>query len=456
MCPHYRQTLFKEQIIMFFGKERFKFVFIGAGSTVFTLNLAGDILMEPSIKGGVLTLADIDEKKLDDAVAGVKGLVDFTKKDFRVERHTHYSTALDDADFVFFTYAVGSIESWKQDIAISTKYGVAQSVGDTIGPGAMIRILRSVPLALEIAHKMEKVCPEAYIINYTNPEGAQCLAVQAYSRIRTFGLCHGTPDTAAKLAKEVFKAPEERFRYEAGGVNHLTWFTKMTIDGVDVYPRLREALKESGFDKEEPVSMDLFRVFGLYPAPGDRHVSEFFSAFLKDRVMRERDLIWKNNDFAAVDSWRDKDFENLDELINKQRGFEKFFQGSGETAVHFIRALASGQISTEMVNMRNRGYIRNVSEGMIVEVPAFIDHFGIHPQVIGDLPPGIAAKCDALGREYELLVSAAVNCDLGLVLQAAYLDPLCANCDYPETLVADLIRQNLNLLPEGWKQYFHV
>jgi alpha-galactosidase len=441
---------------MFFGRERFKFVFIGAGSTVFTLNLAGDILTEPSIKGGVLALVDIDEKKLDDTVAGVKRLVSFTKGDFRVERHTHYAAALDDADFVFFTYAVGSIEAWKQDIEISTKHGVAQSVGDTIGPGAMIRILRSIPLALEIAHKMEQVCPEAYIINYTNPEGAQCLAVQAYSKIRTFGLCHGTPGTAAMLAKEVFKVPVERFRYEAGGVNHLTWFTKMTIDGTDVYPRLQEALKKSGLDKQEPVSADLFRVFGLYPAPGDRHVSEFFSAFLKDRVMRERNLAWKNNDFAAVDSWRDRDFKNLDELINKRQGFEKFLRGSGETAVHFIKALASGQISTEMVNMRNRGYVGNVSDGMIVEVPAFIDHFGLHPQVIGDLPAGIAAKCDALGREYELLVSAAVNRDMDLVLQAAYLDPLCANCDYPEDLVTDLIRQNLNLLPEEWKGYFRV
>jgi alpha-galactosidase len=441
---------------MFFGRERFKFVFIGAGSTVFTLNLAGDILTEPSVTGGVFALVDIDERKLDDAIAGVKGLVDFTKRDFRVERHTHYSTALDDADFVFFTYAVGSIESWKQDIEISTKHGVAQSVGDTIGPGAVIRILRSIPLALEIAHKMEQVCPDAYIINYTNPEGAQCLAVQAYSKIRTFGLCHGTPNTAARLAKEVFKAPVERFRYEAGGVNHLTWFTKMTIDGTDVYPQLREALKESGLDKQEPVSADLFRVFGLYPAPGDRHVSEFFSAFLKDRVMQERNLTWKNNDFVVIDNWRDRDFKNLDELINKRQGFEKFLRGSGETAVHFIKALASGQITTEMVNMRNQGYVGNVSSGMIVEVPAFIDHFGLHPQVIGDLPPGIAAKCDALGREYELLVSAAVNCDMELVLQAAYLDPLCANCDYPEDLVTDLIRQNLNLLPEEWEGYFRV
>jgi alpha-galactosidase len=438
---------------MFFGRKRFKFVFIGAGSTVFTLQLAGDILMEQFIDGGTLALVDIDEKKLKDVTEGVKRLVTHTGRDFAVESHTHYSTALKDADFIFFTYAVGSIESWKQDIEICTRHGVAQSVGDTIGPGAMIRILRSIPLALEIAHRMEEVCPEAYIINYTNPEGAQCLAIQAYSKIRCFGLCHGTPGTASELAEKVFKVSENRLKYEAAGVNHLTWFTRLSIDGEDVYPKLWKALESSEFGKKQQVSLDLYRIFGLYPAPGDRHVEEFFSAFLKDRVMKERDLAWKNNDFKAVDSWREQDRVKLEGLIRENKGHEAFFQGSGETATHFIKALATGEVTTEMVNLQNKGYIENVSRDMIVEVPAFIDSFGLHPQTVGRLPAGIAAKCDILGREYDLLVASAVNCDRDLLLQAAYLDPLMANCDYPEKLLEEILRENLRYLPEGWRKY---
>ncbi|MDR1176747.1 MAG: hypothetical protein LBK83_14890 [Treponema sp.] len=438
---------------MFFGKKRFRFVFIGAGSTVFTLKLAGDLLMEKYIDGGVLALVDIDEKKLEEVTEGVKRLAAYTGRDFTVESHTHYSAALKDADFVFFTYAVGSIESWKQDIEICTKHGVAQSVGDTIGPGAMIRILRSIPLALDIAHKMEEVCPEAYIINYTNPEGAQCLAIQAYSKIRCFGLCHGTPDTARDLAEKVFGVSPERLKYEAAGVNHLTWFTRLSIDGEDVYPKLRKALETSGFGQREQVSRDLYRIFGLYPAPGDRHVEEFFSAFLKDSVMKERNLEWKNNDFRAIDEWREHDRENLEGLIKENRGHEKFLDGSGETATHFIKALAAGEVTTEMVNLQNRGYIENVSRNMIVEVPAFIDFFGLHPQSVGKLPAGIAAKCDILGREYDLLVDSARNCDKDLLLQAAYLDPLTANCDYPERLLNELIRENLQYLPAGWKKF---
>jgi alpha-galactosidase len=442
-----------EEAYMFFGRDRFKFVFVGAGSTVFTLRLAGDILSEKTISGGSLVLVDTDQKKLDEAFLAVKELVAFTGRDFSVEKHLHYSSALDGADFVFFTYAVGSIESWKEDIEICSRFGVAQSVGDTIGPGGMIRIMRSIPVALEIAHRMEQVCPEAYIINYTNPEGAQCFAIQEYSAVKCFGLCHGTPNTATALAEEVFGTERSRFRYEAAGVNHLTWFTKMTIDGEDVYPWLQKALEKSGHNKKEPISADLFRIFGLYPAPGDRHVSEFFSAFLRDRVMRERNFRWKNNTFAEVDNWREDDRADFERLIKQREGHENFLRGSGETAVHFLRALASDKVTTEMVNVPNRGYIANISSGLIVEVPAFIDSFGLHPQFVGELPAAIAAKCESLGREYRLLVEAAIGCDMGLFLEAAYLDPLCANCDYPEELVWELVSRNIHLLPEGWKKY---
>ena len=444
---------------MFFGRDKFKFVFIGAGSAVFTLRLAGDILMEKTISGGSLVLVDIDEKKLKDAAAAVGELVSHSGRNFSIETHLHFSTALDNADFVFFTYMVGGYDTWKKDIAICTGHGVLQSVGDTIGPGGMIRIMRSIPVALDIARKMEEVCPDAYIINYTNPEGAQCLAIQNYSAIKCFGLCHGTPDTARTLAEKVFMVDPDRFRYEAAGVNHLTWLTKMTIDGKDVYPELGGALAASGFDKKEPISADLFRVFGLYPAPGDRHVSEFFSCYMRDRVLAEKDYAWKNNDFIPLDKGVEKSRRVLEDIVGRRDGYENHLKdflshGSGETATHFIRALSTGEITNEMVNVPNRGYITNVSDGVIVEVPAYIDSFGIHPQGAVTLPGAIAARCDSLGREYRLLVEAAVNCDMKLFTEAAFLDPLCANCDYPEKLVKELAEKNLHLLPSGWKKYF--
>ena len=436
---------------MFYGRSRFSFAFIGAGSSVFTMRLVGDILSEDFIEGGELRLVDIDAKALAQVRAAVGKLVARSGKDFTVTAHGHFRPALPGADFVFFIYAVGGYAAWQRDIATSTRFGVNQSVGDTIGPGAAIRILRSIPLALEIAHEMERVCPQAYIINYTNPEGAQCLAIQKYSKIKSFGLCHGTPDTAEALATKVFGIDPSHFAYEAAGVNHLTWFTRMEIDGEDVYPTLQQRLTETGYGRFEQISQDLFRVFGLYPAPGDRHVGEFFSTFLRNNVMARRDLIWKNCDFDLLDGWRAEGQRRLEDVLLRDSGYEHFFQGSGETATHFIRSLATGHVAQEMVNVQNRGYIENISGDIIVEVPAFISQMGLKPQHIGRLPEGIAAKCEALGREYLLLVDAAVDCDATKARQAMYLDPLCAMADDPEGLLEVLIRENLDLLPEAWR-----
>ncbi|NLM86860.1 MAG: alpha-glucosidase/alpha-galactosidase [Clostridiales bacterium] len=437
---------------MFFGRKRFNFVFVGAGSSVFTMRLVGDILGEDFIEGGEIRLVDIDEKVLAPVAKAVSKLVAHTGKAFEVSAHTHYGTALKEADFVVFTYAVGGYAAWKRDIKTCTRFGVNQSVGDTIGPGAVVRILRSIPLAVEIAKAMEKACPHAYIINYTNPEGAQCLAIQKYTNIKSFGLCHGTPDTAAELAEKVFGVKPEKLAYRAAGVNHLTWFTDLNIDGKDVYPQLEEKLLSSGFAKKEPVSFQLMKVFGLYSAPGDRHVEEFFSTFLRDKVMDRMNLAWKNNDFVQVDSWRARDAELMKEILEKDSGHAHFLEGSGETATHFIRSLATGEVTSEMVNVINQGYISNIRDGIVVEVPTFVDRFGLHPQHIGELPAGIAAKCESLGREYLLLVDAALTGDRQKALQAMYLDPLCAMCDDPEGLLDALIQENLDLLPEYWQK----
>ena len=435
---------------MLTGQTRFKFVFIGAGSSTFTMSLVGDILKEPTLVEGHLALVDPDASLLDEVCTAVGNLVAFAGRSFSVSKHVDFRECLEGADFVFLTYATGGYARWKSDIAICTAHGVQQSVGDTIGPGGLIRTLRTIPVAVDIAREMEKRCPEAWIINYTNPEGAVCLALQKYTAIRSFGLCHGTPNMARWLAEKVFKVDLLRFHYRAGGVNHLTWFTEMSIDGKNVYPRLMDQLAASGMNATEPVSTALYGIFGLFPAPGDRHVQEFFPFFMKERVLSDMDLTWKNNDFVVVDDWRERSRALFDEIRINRTGFDKFIAGSGETATHFMRALITGEPALEMVNVINRGYLEGVSDGIIVEVPTFVDQFGLHPQKISTLPAGIAAKCDALGREYVLAVEAALTGDFTLALQALYLDPLGANCDYPERLLKDLVKANLDVLPAYW------
>jgi alpha-galactosidase len=435
---------------MLFNKKNFKFVFIGAGSSVFTMRLVGDILGEKCLEQGHLALVDIDEKLLLETETAVRNLLSHSGRNFTVSAHTDFTQALDGADFVLFTFATGGYGRWKKDIEICTRHGVLQSVGDTIGPGGIIRALRTIPVVIEIAREMEKRCPEAWVINYANPEGAVCLALQKYTKIKSFGLCHGTPDTAHWLANNVFKVSPERLKYRAAGINHLTWFIELSIDGKDVYPELMNKLRESGMDKAEPISAELFHTFGLYPAPGDRHVGEFFPFFLKAEVLEKQNYAWKNNDFKVVDRWREDARKVFDEVRQSNKGYERFMQGSGETAAHFMRALVTGEVASEMVNSMNSGYIDNISDGIIVEIPTFIDAFGLHPQKIGKLPEGIAAKCETLGREYVLTVDAAVTGDYNKALQAMYLDPLAANCNYPEKLLRELISENLDLLPQYW------
>jgi alpha-galactosidase len=296
---------------------------------------------------------------------------------------------------------------------------------------------------------MEKACPKAWAINYSNPEGALCLAIEKYTKIRTFGLCHGTPDTVKTLARKVFGVDPGSLAYRAAGINHLTWITDLTIDGEDAYPRLDKKLRESGFALEEPISYELYKRYGLYPAPGDRHVGEFFSCYLRERVLAEKNYKWKNIDFGLMQKWRDGSLGKRRAVKEGRIGYEEY-GASGETATHFIRSLLTGKVCTEMANVVNRGYIENISDGIIVEVPVFVDSFGLHPQKIGKLPPGIAAKCEALGREYSLAVEAAITADKNLALQAMMMDPIVAHCDYPEKLLDELLSAYRGLIPSAW------
>ncbi|MHC1695400.1 MAG: hypothetical protein AB9835_09060 [Eubacteriales bacterium] len=434
-----------------YNKKEFNFAFIGAGSTSFTLSLVSDILHEGDfIIGGELRLVDTDASVLEQSYIAVSAMVKKAGRAFTVSKHTDFREALPRLDFILFTFVTGSYPSWKRDIEICTKHGCLQSVGDTIGPGGIIRAIRNIPVVYEITREMEKVCPEAWAINYSNPEGAICLAIEKYTKIRTFGLCHGTPDTVKSLAANVLGADYSRVGYRAAGLNHLTWITELTVDGQDVYPTLREKLISSGYAKGEPISFELFERYGLYPAPGDRHVEEFFSCYLRPNVLKDKDYAWKNNDFKAVQDWRDGSLFRLSAIISGEMGYEEYGT-SGETATHFMRALATGSPALEMANVINRGYIENISDGIIVEVPVYVDSFGLHPQKIGRLPDGIAAKCEALGREYSLAVDAAVRCDKNLALQAMLMDPIVAHCDYPEALLDELLTEYLDKLPEKWR-----
>jgi len=430
------------------GQKHFNFAFIGAGSPGFMLKFVSDIIHEPDfIQSGELRLVDVNPQVLDKVHLAVSKMLASTGRNFKVTKHLDFKEALPGVDFVYFTFVTGGFQAWQGDLDICKKHGVLQSVGDTIGPGGIMRALKNVPVVYEVTKEMERVAPNAWAINYTNPEGALCLAIEKYTKIRTFGLCHGTPDTVRELAEKLYKVPEAKLKYRAAGINHLTWITQLEIDGVDVYPQLRGLLAESG---HEPISTQLYDRFGLYPCPGDKHVGEFWPYYLRENVLKEQNYRWGQLDLEEhYRVNRVFPLSQQDKLIAGEITYENI-PTSSETSTHFMRALSTETPALEMANVINRGYIENVSDGIIVEVPVFIDHFGLHPQNIGKLPAGIAAKCDALGREYSLIVESAIACDRQIALQAMMLDPLTANCDYPEALLDELLASYRGVLSEKW------
>ena len=436
-------------------KTDIKFMFIGAGSVSFTLKLISDILHEEDfIKSGELRLVDVVPEALDNVYEAVCTMIKTAGRDFKVTKHLDFKQASPGVDFVFFTFVTGGYKSWKTDIDICEKYGVIQTVGDTIGPGGLIRAVRNIPVVLEVCKELEKVAPEAWAINYSNPEGALCLAIEAHTKIRTFGLCHGTPDTVKMLAHRAFNVEPERLKFSAAGINHLTWITELKLDGQDAYPLLKEKLIGCGLDEEEPISYELLNIYGKYPAPGDWHVNEFFPHYLRESVKQAKSIKLHGFDAAAMIEGRNVSDETLESLKRGEIGFKEFGT-SGETATNFIRALITGVPALEMCNVQNNGYIDNLSSDIAVEIPAYIDEFGLHPVKIGRLPDGIAAKCETLGREYKLIVDGAVEYDKNKLLAAMMIDPLCCNCDFPEKLLDELLTAYLPLLPKGWNNYFN-
>ena len=432
------------------GPHRLNFAFIGAGSGSFTLRVVSEILRQGDwLAGGDLRLVDTNPEALETAHAAVGALIRKSEKDFAVTRCADYHEALPGLDFLYFTFLVGGYALWKEDIAISTRHGVLHTLGDTTGPGGLMRTLRNAPVALDIARAMEKACPNAWAINCSNPVGSLGLVIVENTGIRTFGQCAGTENQAERLARHVFEVDKARVQYQAGGINHFTFFTRLAVDGKDALPGLRERLIAAGYHQKEPIAFEIFERYGLYPAPNDCHAMEFFSCYLRPRVLREKNYAHQNNDFAWVDQHRQHAAATMEKVIRGEIGADAI-DAAGETSMRFVRALCSGGPIREMTNVANKGYIDNISDGLTVEVPVFADAFGLHPQHIGPLPEGIAARCEAVARAHRLAARAGVACDRNLALQALLLDPLAAHCDYPEALLDDLLRASRDCLPDAW------
>jgi alpha-galactosidase len=433
-----------------------KITFIGAGSLGFTRKLARDLLTFPLLQDATLSLMDIDPERLEFAQKSVQRIVDLGNYPARVEATLDRVEALKGADVVLCTILAGGTEVWRHDIEIPKKYGVDTNIGDTRGPSGVFRALRTIPVMLSIVKDMERYCPDAVLLNYTNPMAMLCRAMERESFIRLTGLCHSVQGTATMLARWI-GAPVEEITYTCAGINHQAWYLEYLWNGRDAYPLIREAVQEPEIYNEEIVRNEMLLHLDYYVTESSGHNSEYNWWFRKRPELIEKYCIhgtgWNPGEYAYIlkeyqlkeDAWKDEAREWFAEEtpISLARG--------QEYAAYIINALQGGEIFQFNGNVPNTGLITNLPEGACVEVPVFVDRAGFHPVHVGPLPPQCLALNHVSVMVEEMAVEAALTGDPRLVFHAILYDPLTAamlSLAEIEQMVNEMFQQNRDHLPQ--------
>lgn len=407
-----------------------KITIIGAGSHVFSKRLITDILSYPELEDSEISLMDIDRERLKLITSFSKKLVKQEGLKTAVKSSTNRRTALEGADYVVVSIRVGGIETNELDIRIPAKYGIKQGVGDTLGPGGVFYGLRHIPALLKICYDMEELCPDALLINYTNPMAMICWAINDYTKIKNVGLCHSVQGTARELARYL-DVPIEEISYWVAGINHMAWFLELKWLGENAYPLLRKRFKDSKVYSRldahwagaDIVRALIFKAFGYFNTESSQHMSEYVPYFRKRPQLFDRyKLNYRLDTLKEFNVRRMKQDDELKKML--QSNIKIPIERSDEYCSYIIHSIETGISRRINANVKNTGLITNLMEGCCVEVPCLVDKRGIHPCYVGNLPP----QCAALNRTninvHELGVKAAVEKDKELAFQAILLDPL--------------------------------
>ncbi len=434
-----------------------KIAFIGAGSLEFTRKLARDLMTFPLLQDATLALMDIDAERLDFAQRSVQKIVDLGNYPATVEATMDRGEALKDADVVLITILAGATDVWRHDIEIPKKYGVDINIGDTRGPSGIFRALRTIPVMLGIAHDMERYCPDATMLNYTNPMAMLCRAMQRATSIRLTGLCHSVQGTAMMLARWI-DAPMEEITYTCAGINHLAWYLKFEWNGKDAYPLIRRAITGNPeIYNEEIVRNEMFLHLDYYVTESSGHNSEYNWWFRKRPDLIEKYCThgtgWNPGEHAYIlkeyqkreDNWRDeaKKWFADDTSISLERGHEY--------AAYIINALMGGEPFEFNGNVPNASLVTNLPENACVEVPVWASRKGLSPVQVGALPPQCALLTNLSASIEEMAVEAALTGDPRLVFQAIAFDPLTASVlslAEIKQMVNEMFQQNRGHLPQ--------
>ena len=397
-----------------------KISLIGAGSVVFARRLLQDIVCVPELSDSVISLMDTDVERLDLMGKFAQKLVRDTETNIKVEMTPDRRQSLSESDYVLTTIRVG--DSYERDIGIPLKYGVDQSVGDTVGPGGVFKALRTVPMLLEICEDIEDVAPNATLLNYTNPMAISCWAISEATDVATIGLCHSVQHTTADLA-EYIGASKERVKAWVAGINHLAWFLRFELDGQDAYPQLFEAMDNPEIFSRDTVRFEIMRQFGFFVTESTRHMSEYTPYF---RTSESTINAFKLDQIPAGLKRRttrvDDHYAQLSEDVYTERILTA--QSSDEYACRIIEAMESDRPTVINGNVPNVGLIDNLIDRSSVEVPILIDKLGFHPMVVGELPGQLAALSRSNQAVQQMATQSILDGDREAAFHAVALDPL--------------------------------
>jgi alpha-galactosidase len=434
-----------------------KITFIGAGSTVFAKNLLGDILSFPELANSTISLMDIDPVRLKTSEIVAHKLADFFEAKPKIEATLDRRQALDGADYAISMFQVGGYKpSTVIDFEIPKKYGIQQTIADTLGIGGIMRGLRTIPVFLDICKDMEELCPDVMFLQYVNPMAMNTWAIHRASRIKTVGLCHSVQGTAEALAEDI-GVPYPEINYICAGINHMAFYLRFEHNGEDLYPRLRKVAEDKTYGRRyrglaDHVRYEILRRTGYFVTESSEHFSEYVPWFIK---RNQPDLLEQYE--VPIDEYIRRCEDNIAEweadkaALERGELDEQRFERSQEYGSLIIHSMETGMPRVVYGNVMNNGLIDNLPQGCCVEVPCLVDKNGLQPTKIGKMPPQLAALQQTNINVQSLVVEAALTGKREHIYHAAMLDPHTAaelSLDQIWSLVDDLIEAHGDMMPQ--------